>query len=123
VRLREVLTVRGPRRCSPPTSASGPATLLGGRYSGSKLLDLPGKVDFKDSYTAGLSVAYQFVDWGPHMRWELEGQALKHFGEQERVELVSSINVRDTSLAFGGIFGLFSHRGSNLLELGLRYRF
>jgi len=133
VRLREVLTVRGPRRCSPPTSASGPVTLLGGRHSGSKLLDLPGKVDFKDSYTAGLSVAYQFVDWGPHMRWELEGQALKHFGEQERVELVSSINVRwitfpwnkylDTSLAFGGIFGLFSHRGSNLLELGLRYRF
>jgi hypothetical protein len=56
------------------------------------------------------------------MRWELEGQALKHFGEQH-VELVSSINMRDTSLAFGGIFGLFSHRGSNLLELGLRYRF
>ena len=90
-------------------------TLLGGQYSGNKLL--------KDSYATGLSVSYQFVDWGPHMRWELEGQALKHFGEQERVELVSSINVRDTSLAFGGIFGLFSHRGSNLLELGLRYRF
>jgi hypothetical protein len=28
------------------------------------------------------------------MRWELEGQVLKHFGEQEHVELVSSINVR-----------------------------
>jgi len=160
-------------------------TLLGGRYSGSKLLSLAGEVDFKDSYTAGLSVAYQFVDWGPHMRWELEGQVLKHFGEQEHVELVSSINVRwitfpwnrylDTSVAFGGglslatevpvlerqdpdnsdaaallhylvleaaaglpgspwslvarvhhrsgIFGLFSHSGSNLLELGVRYRF
>ena len=145
----------------------------------------PEAFDFKDSYTAGLSVAYQFVDWGPHMRWELEGQVLKHFGEQEHVELVASINVRwitfpwnrylDTSFAFGGglsqatevpvlerrdpdsseaaallhylmveaafglpgspwsvvarlhhrsgIFGLFSHSGSNLLEFGLRYRF
>jgi hypothetical protein len=160
-------------------------TILGSRYSGSKLLDLPGKVDFKDSYTAGFSLTYQFADWGPHMRWELEGQALKHFGEQEHVELVSSINVRwvtfpwnrylHTSLAFGGglslatevpvlerrdpdnsdaaallhylmleaavglpgsrwsvvarvhhrsgIFGLFSHSGSNLLAVGVRYRF
>jgi hypothetical protein len=174
--------------------ASGPAafaendwavTLLGGQYSGSKLLDLPGQVDFKDSYTVGLSLAYQFVDWGPHMRWELEGQILKHVGEQEHVELVSSINVRwvtfpwnrylDTTVAFGGglswatevpvlerrdpdnsdaaallhylmleasvglpnsrwsvvarvhhrsgIFGLFSHSGSNVLSAGLRYRF
>jgi len=160
-------------------------TLLGGQYSGSKLLELPGKVDFKDSYTAGLSLSYQFVDWGPHMRWELEGQLIKHIGEQEHVELVSSINVRwitfpwnrylDTTVAFGGglswasevpvlerrdpnnsdaaallhyllleasfglpdsrwslvarvhhrsgIFGLFSHSGSNVLAAGLRYRF
>jgi hypothetical protein len=160
-------------------------TLLGGQYSGSKLLELGGRADFKDSYIGGLSVAYQFVDWGPHMRWELEGQMLKHFGEQEHVELVSSINVRwitfpwnrylETSVAFGGglsvasevpvlekrdpdnseaaallhyilleaavglpgsrwsvvgrvhhrsgIFGLFSHSGSNVLEAGLRYRF
>jgi hypothetical protein len=160
-------------------------TLLGGQYAGNKLLDFPDAFDFKDSRTAGLSVAYQFVDWGPHMRWELEGQVLKHFGEQEHVELVASINVRwvtfpwnrylDTSFAFGGglsqatqvpvlerrdpdsseaaallhylmveaafglpgspwsmvarlhhrsgIFGLFSHSGSNLVEFGLRYRF
>ena len=99
-------------------------TLQGGRYSGSKLLDLPGKVDFKDSYTAGLSVAYQFVDWGPHMRWELEGQVLKHLGEQEHVELVASPWSMVARLHHrSGIFGLFSHSGSNLLELGLRYRF
>ncbi len=160
-------------------------TLLGGQYSGSKLLKLPGKVDFKDSYTAGLSLSYEFVDWGKHMRWEVEGQVLKHIGEQEHVELVSSINVRwitfpwnrylDTTVAFGGglslatevpvlerrdpdnsdaaallhyvmleasfglpnsrwsvvarvhhrsgIFGLFSHSGSNVLSAGLRYRF
>ena len=160
-------------------------TLLGGQYSGSTLLELGGKFDFKDSYTAGLSVSYQFVDWGPHMRWELEGQMLKHVGEQEHVELAASINARwitfpwnrylDTSVAFGGglsmasevpvlekrdpdnsqaatllhylvieaavglpssnwslvarvhhrsgIFGLFSHSGSNVLALGLRYRF
>ena len=160
-------------------------TLLGGQYSGNKLLDFPDTFDFKDSYAAALSVSYQFVDWGPHMRWELEGQVLKHFGEQEHVELVASINVRwitfpwnrylDTSFAFGGglsqatevpvlerrdpdsseasallhylmveaafalpgspwsvvtrlhhrsgVFGLFSHSGSNLVEFGLRYRF
>ena len=160
-------------------------TLLGGQYSGSRLLELGGKLDFKDSYTAGLAVSYQFVDWGPHMRWELEGQMLKHIGEQEHVEFTSSINARwitfpwnrhlDTSVAIGGglsvtsevpvlekndptnsnaatllhylvieaavglpnsnwslvarvhhrsgIFGLFSHSGSNVLALGLRYRF
>ncbi|MGH7412875.1 MAG: hypothetical protein ACREKJ_01580 [Candidatus Rokuibacteriota bacterium] len=160
-------------------------TLLGGQYSGSRLLELGGKAEFQDSYTAGLSLSYQFVDWGPHMRWELEGQALKHFGEQKHVEFASSINVRwvtfpwnrhlDTSLAFGGglsvtsevpvlekrdpdnshaatllhyllieaavglpnshwslvarvhhrsgIFGLFSHSGSNVLLAGVRYRF
>ena len=176
------------------TLASAPAagaektwavTQLGGQYSGSRLLELGGSVDFKDSYTVGLSVSHQFVDWGPHIRWELEGQMLKHVGEQEHVELASSTNARwitfpwnrhlETSLAFGGglsvtsevpvlekrdpensqaatllhyilleaavgrpgsswslvgrvhhrsgIFGLFSHSGSNVLEAGLRYRF
>jgi hypothetical protein len=51
-------------------------TLLGGQYSGSKLLELGGRADFKDSYTAGLSVSYEFVDWSKHIRWELEGQML-----------------------------------------------
>lgn len=160
-------------------------TLLGGQYSGSKLLELGGKLDFKDSYTAGLAVSYQFVDWGPHIRWELEAQMQKHFGEQEHVEFASTINARwitfpwnrylETSVAIGGglsvtsevpvlekrdpnnsdaatllhyllieaaiglpnsnwslvgrvhhrsgIFGLFSHSGSNVLQVGVRYRF
>jgi hypothetical protein len=160
-------------------------TLLGGQYSGSRLLELPGKFDFKDSYTVGLALSYEFVDWGKHMRWELEGQVLKHIGEQEHVEIASSINLRwitfpwnrylETTAAFGGglsvatevpvlekrdpnnsdaeallhylllevtfavpnspwsvvarlhhrsgIFGLFSHSGSNVLEAGVRYHF
>jgi hypothetical protein len=159
-------------------------TLLGGRYSAKELLDVGGSVDLRDSYAAGLSISYQFVDWGKHMRWELEGQVLQHFGEQTMTEFVGSINVRwitfpwnrylDTSMAFGGglsvttevpelekseagseavpllhyllfeaavglpgsdwslvgrlhhrsgIFGLFSHSGSQLLEIGVRYRF
>ena len=176
------------------TLASAPAafaekewavTLLGGQYSGSKLLELGAKLDFKDSYTAGIAVSYQFVDWGPHIRWELEGQMQKHFGEQEHVEFASTINARwitfpwnrylETSVAIGGglsvtsevpvleksdpnnsnaatllhyllieaaiglpnsnwslvgrvhhrsgIFGLFSHSGSNVLQVGVRYRF
>ena len=133
-------------------------TVLGGQYSGSQLLKLGGgTLGFKDSYTAGLSLSYQFVDWGPHTRWELEGQALQHFGEQEHVEFASSINVRWITFPWNrylvtsvlhyllieaavglpnsnwslvarvhhrsGIFGLFSHSGSNVLALGLRYRF
>ena len=159
-------------------------TLLGGRYAGKEFRDI-GDGGFKDSYTAGLSIAYTFVDWGKHMRWELEGQMLQHFGDQKMVEFVGSVNVRwitfpwdqylDTSVAFGGglsvtsevpvleksdprsseaatllhyllleaavglpnsawslvgrihhrsgIFGLFSHSGSNVLEIGVRYRF
>jgi hypothetical protein len=62
----------------------GGLTLLGGQYSGSKLLELGGSVEFKDSYTVGLSVSYQFVDWGTHIRWELEGQMLNHI-EQDHV--------------------------------------
>lgn len=61
-------------------------TLLGGQYSGSKLLELGAELNFKDSYVAGLSVAYQFIDWGPHIRWEVEGQMLQHFGEQKHIE-------------------------------------
>ena len=70
---------------APPASAEKEwaVTLLGGQYSGSKLLD---------SYTAALAVSYQFVDWGPHIRWELEAQMLKHFGEQEHMEFASTIN-------------------------------
>jgi hypothetical protein len=160
-------------------------TLLGGQYSGSRLLELGAKLDPQDSYTTGLAVSYQFVDWGPHIRWELEGQMHKHFGEQEHVEFASSINARwitfpwnrylETSVAIGGglsvtsevpvlekrdpnnshaatllhylvieaaiglpnsnwslvgrvhhrsgIFGLFSHSGSNVLQMGVRYRF
>jgi hypothetical protein len=160
-------------------------TLLGGQYSGSKLLELGAELNFRDSYVAGLSVAYQFIDWGPHIRWEVEGQMLQHFGEQKHIEFAGSINARwitfpwnrylDTSVAIGGglsvtsevpvlekrdpnnsdaatllhyllieaavglpnspwslvgrvhhrsgIFGLFSHSGSNVLEVGIRYRF
>jgi hypothetical protein len=159
-------------------------TLLGGRYSGSRLLEI-GELDFKDSYTAALSLSYEFVDWGKHIRWELEGHFLKHIGEQEHVELAASINARgitfpwnrhvETTAAVGGgrsvttevpvlekrdpnnsdagtllhyllfevtfgppsspwsvvtrihhrsgIFGLFSHSGSNVLSAGVRYRF
>lgn len=159
-------------------------TLLGGKYSGSRLLEI-GELDFKDSYTAGLSVSYEFIDWGKHIRWELEGHFLKHVGEQDHVELAASINARwitfpwnryvETTAAVGGglsvttevpvlekrdpnnsdaatllhymlfeltfgppnspwsvvtrihhrsgIFGLFSHSGSNVIQAGIRYRF
>lgn len=160
-------------------------TLLGGQYSGSRLLELPSAVDFQDSYILGLSLSKQFAEWGAHLRWEAEAQALKHLGEQDHVEFAASINLRwvtfpwnrylETTAAFGGglslateipvlerrdpsnsdhaallhyllleatfavpgsrwslvtrahhrsgVFGLFSHSGSNVLAAGLRFRF
>jgi len=130
-------------------------------------------------------VSKQFAEWGAHLRWEGELQVLKHFGEQDHVEFVGSVNLRwvtfpwnrylATTVGFGGglsmatevpelerrdpsnsdaaallhyvmieatfalpgsrwsvvtrvhhrsgVWGLFSHSGSNVLAAGLRYRF
>ena len=120
-----------------------------------------------------------------YMRWEVEAQALKHFGEQTNWEFTGSVNLRwvvfpwnkhvETTAAVGvglswateipalekadpansdnsqllnyilcevtfavpesswslvtrihhrsGVWGLFGHSGSNVLEAGIRYRF
>ena len=160
-------------------------TVLGGQYSGSELLEIPGRLDLQDSHTLGFSVSKQFAEWLTHMRWEGELQVLKHFGEQDHWEFVASVNLRwvtfpwnrvlATTFAFGGglsmatevpelerrdptnsdatallhyvlieatfalpdsrwslvarihhrsgVWGLFSHSGSNVLAAGIRYRF
>ncbi len=160
-------------------------TLLGGQYSGSRLLELGGGLDLQDSYIAGIAGLFELGEWGPHLHWEVEAQALKHFGIQQHVEFTTSINARwvtfpwdrylDTSVAAGeglsvasevpvlekrdpdnrdaaallnyvlleaevgppgsrwrlvgrihhrsGVFGVFSHSGSNVIAVGVRYRF
>jgi hypothetical protein len=160
-------------------------TLLGGQYSGSRLLELGGGLDLHDSYTAGIAGSFELAEWGAHLRWEVEAQAIKHFGIQQHVEFTTSINARwvtfpwnrylDTSVAAGeglsvasevpvlekrdpdnrdaaallnyvlleaevgppgspwhlvgrihhrsGVFGVFSRSGSNVLAVGVRYRF
>jgi hypothetical protein len=160
-------------------------TVLGGQYSGSALLEIPARLDLKDSHTFGVSVSKQFAEWTRFMRWEAEFQVVKHLGEQDHWELVGSVNLRwvvfpwnrfvETTAAFGeglswaseipalekadptnsenaqllnyilleitaaipesrwslvtrihhrsGVFGLFGHSGSNILEAGIRYRF
>ena len=160
-------------------------TLLGGQYSGSQLLEIPARLDLKDSWTVGLSVTKQFAHWTRFMRWEGELEVLKHVGDQDHWELTGSVNLRwvvfpwedyvETTAAFGGgvswasevpalekgdstnsttnqwlnylmieltaavpdshwslvtrihhrsgVFGLFGHSGSNVLEAGVRYRF
>lgn len=160
-------------------------TLFGGQYSGSQLLEIPARLDLKDAWTLGLSVSKQFAQWTRFMRWELELQTLKHFGEQEHWEFTGSVNLRwmvfpwnryvETTAAIGeglswateipalekaeptnsenaqllnyllleltvappesswslatrihhrsGVFGVFGHSGSNVLELGVRHRF
>jgi len=159
--------------------------LLGGEYSGSQLLEIPARSDLRDSYTFGVSVSKQFAQLTRYMRWEVELQALKHFGEQTNWEFTGSVNLRwvvfpwneyvETTAAIGeglswatqipalekadptnsdnsqllnyilvevtfavpaspwslvtrihhrsGVWGLFGHSGSNVLEAGIRYRF
>ncbi len=160
-------------------------TVLGGEYSGSQLLEIPARLDLQDSYTFGVSVSKQFAQWTRFMRWEVELQVLKHFGEQDNWEFTGSVNLRwvvfpwnkwvETTAAVGeglswateipalekadptnsdnsqllnyilleitfavpesswslvtrihhrsGVWGLFGHTGSNVLEAGIRYRF
>ena len=160
-------------------------TVVGGVYSGSQLLEIPARLDLRDSYTFGVSVSKQFAEWTRFMRFEGELQVLKHFGEQDHWEFTGSLNLRwvvfpwnrhiETTVALGeglswatqipalekadptnsdnaqllnyilievtfaipespwslvtrihhrsGVFGLFGHSGSNILEAGIRYRF
>ena len=160
-------------------------TLVGGVYSGSQLLEIPARLDLKDSYTFGVSVSKQFAEWTRYIRFEGELQVIKHFGDQDHWEFTGSVNARwvvfpwnsyvETTLAFGeglswateipalekadptnsannqllnyilievtfaipespwslvtrihhrsGVFGVFGHSGSNVLEAGIRYRF
>ena len=160
-------------------------TVVGGVYSGSQLLEIPARLNLKDSYTFGVSVSKQFAEWTRYIRFEGELQAIKHFGDQDHWEFTGSVNARwvvfpwnryvETTAAFGeglswateipelekadptntanrqllnyillevtfaipespwslvtrihhrsGVFGLFGHSGSNVLEAGIRYRF
>lgn len=160
-------------------------TMVGGVYSGSKLLDIPRGLELTDSYTFGVSVSKQFAEWTRYMRLEGELQVLKHFGDQDHWEFTGSVNLRwvvfpwnkylETSMAIGeglswateipalekadptnydysqlsnyillevtfaipespwslvtrihhrsGVWGVFGHSGSNVLEMGVRYRF
>jgi len=160
-------------------------TLVGGVYSGSQLLEIPARLDLRDSYTFGVSVSKQFAEWTRYIRFEGELQVIKHFGDQNHWEFTGSVNARwvvfpwnryvETTAAFGeglswateipalekadptnsanrqllnyillevtfaipespwslvtrihhrsGVFGLFGHSGSNVLDAGIRYRF
>jgi hypothetical protein len=69
-------------------------TVLGGEYSGSQLLEIPARLELQDSYTFGVSVSKQFAQWTRFMRWEVELQVLKHFGEQDNWEFTGSVNLR-----------------------------
>ncbi|MGH7325576.1 MAG: hypothetical protein ACREJ9_13170 [Candidatus Rokuibacteriota bacterium] len=85
-------------------------SLYGGQLSGSRNGDVI-RLELQDSYFAGLGILKEFEQSPPHVRWEVEGVGLKHFGGQHHVEFAASINVRwitfpwdayiDTSVAFG----------------------
>jgi hypothetical protein len=65
----------------------------------------------EDSQFFALTLAREFAASGPHLRWEVEGQVVKHFGTQDHWELNPVLVLRwitfpwdrwaDTSAAFG----------------------
>ncbi|MGH7277732.1 MAG: hypothetical protein ACREJG_03505 [Candidatus Rokuibacteriota bacterium] len=97
----------------PPAAAEGDLTLslYGGQFSGSRNGDVIALM-LQDSYAVGFGVIKEFEQSPPHLRWEVETVALRHFGRQDHQEVAASVNVRwvtfpwdayaDTSVAFGG---------------------
>src|SRR5215831_12998706 len=141
-------------------------TAVGGVYSGSQLLEIPARLNLKDSYTFGVSVSKQFGDqdhweftgslnlrwvvfpWNRHVEttlalgeglsWATQIPALEKADptNSENAQLLNYILIEVTfaipespwSLVTrihhrSGVFGLFGHSGSNILEAGIRYRF
>src|SRR5262249_7198642 len=86
-------------------------TLVGGVYSGSQLLEIPARLNLKDSYTFGVSVSKQFAEWTRYIRFEGALQAITHFGDPDHWEFTGSVNARwvvfpwnrhvETTTAFG----------------------
>src|SRR5262245_11659719 len=79
-----------------PTESKSPnpcyMTVVGGVYSGSQLLEIPARLNLKDSYTLGVSVSKQFAEWTRYIRFEGELQVIKHFGDQDHWEFTGSVN-------------------------------
>lgn len=69
------------------------ASLYTGQFSGGNNSEM---VDYhhEPSYFTGLGLIWEFDQSPPHVRWDLEGQVLQHFGDQDYTELTFSINVR-----------------------------
>jgi hypothetical protein len=63
-------------------------TLYGGRYTDNTIEDLFTKFspDWEDSYIGTLALAREFATLTRHIRFELEGQVVKHFSRQDHWE-------------------------------------
>src|SRR5262245_4191026 len=68
-------------------------SVYGGQWVGAANGDVM-SLEFRDTYLAGLGVLYEFDQSPPHVRWELEGQILQHFGQQHHTEFALDIAVR-----------------------------
>ncbi len=72
---------------------------------------IPGDAEFRDSWLLGLAGSRRFARLGEGLSFELEGQVVRHFGDQThwefnlpviaRWETLPWDNVIDTSVAFG----------------------
>jgi hypothetical protein len=89
-------------------------TLYGGRFDDTRLLEFlsfRSRPEFEDSGLMTLAVSKEFARWGKYVAWELEGQLVQHFGDQEHQELNGLLVFRwlafpwdrylDTSFAIG----------------------
>ena len=57
--------------------------------------DLPGlSSNFEQTWFAGVGLTKEFGQWGKSLTWEVEGQAIKHFGWQTNYEFNGIISAR-----------------------------
>jgi len=62
-------------------------TLYGAQLSADSLGDtLAGQADYEDAYLVALALSKRMVSFGEYVDLELEGQAVKHFGDQDHWE-------------------------------------
>ena len=65
-------------------------TVFGGRYANEELFSrilLFQGLDLQDSYMAAAAYSYRIGQWPRQVRWEVEGQVVRHFEGQDNWEL------------------------------------
>lgn len=89
-------------------------SLFGGELTGDgweTIVHSPGETDYRSSWLAGVGVSHEWPIFDPRLSLGLEGQLVRHFGEQTHWEVNAPVVLRYRALApalplSGAAFGL-----------------